>query len=336
MILARYAAILFFMLFSGKYSLAAPGPDLDFYKGKVISYIVATKPGGGYDAYARMIGKYMQKYIPGATIIVKNAPGAGHIIGANNIYLAKPDGLTIGTFNVGLINAQIVGLPGIKFDLTKYSWIGKASSEVRIFIVGLNTPYKNYKDIMESREPIKMASTGVGTTSYNSVLIAAAATGAPLKVIPGYAGREGEMAMLRGEVVGQIGAYVGLAAFVKAKECRVLLQFAAKKHPDLSDVPLASELKITDKAKKIHAIIYHEAELGRVTVAPPRVPAGRLQVLRDAYKKALTDPVLQKEAARMDLDLEPGYGEDVAKLVKVAINQPPESVELLKKIIKAE
>jgi len=74
-----------------------PFPGRRFYKGKVINYIVSTKPGGGYDAYARIIGKYMQKYIPGVTVIVKNIPGAGNIIGANEIYLAKPNGLTIGT-----------------------------------------------------------------------------------------------------------------------------------------------------------------------------------------------------------------------------------------------
>ncbi len=90
---------------------SAANPDIDFYKGKVIGYIVATKPGGAYDAYARLIGKYMQKYLPGSTVIVKNIPGAGHIIGANETYLAKPNGLTIGTFNTSMIYSQIVGWP---------------------------------------------------------------------------------------------------------------------------------------------------------------------------------------------------------------------------------
>ena len=317
-------------------AVAGASPDLDFYQGKVINYIVATKPGGGYDAYARLIGKYMQKQIPGVTVIVKNMPGAGHIVGANETYLAKADGLTIGTFNNGLIYSQIVGFQGLKFDLTKYSWIGKASNETRVLIVGVKAPYKTFKDILDSKEPIKMAASGVGTSAYNDVLITAAATGAPLKVIPGYGGREGEMAMMRGEVAGQIGSYIGLTGFIKAKECRVLLQIAAKKHKDLSEVPLAAELKISDKAKKILAVIEGTAELGRLTAAPPRVPAGRLQVLRDAYKKALNDPALLKEAAKMDLDIDPGYGEEVARLVKSAINQPQENMEILKKIIKVE
>src|SRR5574340_198319 len=124
-------------------------------------------------------------------------------------------------------------------------------------------------------------------------------TGAPFKVIPGYGGREGEMAMLRKEVDGQLGSYVGLTAFIKAKECRVLLQIAAKKHKDLKDIPLASDLKISDKGKKILAVINSTAELGRLTAAHTNVPAARLVVLRDAYKKALTDPAFLKKKKKM-------------------------------------
>lgn len=314
----------------------AASPDLDFFNGKVINYIVSTKPGGGYDTYARVISKYMQKYIPGSTIIVKNVPGAGNIIGANEIYLAKPNGLTIGTFNSGLIYSQIVGSQGIRFDLAKYSWIGKASSQTRVLVVSTKTPYKTFKDVMESKEQIKMSCSGVGTGDYNDVLMVAAATGAPLKVIPGYMGQENEMAMLRGEVHGQLGSYTGLIGFIKAKECRVLLQLGTKRHKDLPDVPLASELKIPAKSKNIISVIVSMSELGRLTAAPPNMPAGRLQVLRDAYKKAVTDPKLLGDMERMGLDMDPGIGDDVARLVKAAVHQPPENIALLKQIIKIE
>lgn len=330
------AVISLLVVFSYVNIAAAASPDLDFYKGKIVQYIVSTKPGGGHDIYARIIAKYMQKHIPGSTVIVKNVPGAGHIIGANEIYLSKPDGLTIGTFSTGVIYAQIAGLPGVRFDLGKYSWIGKANSETRVLIVSVKSPYKTFKDVMESKEPIKMGATGVGTAAYNDVLIVSAVTGANLKVIPGYAGRETEMSMMRGEVVGQLASYIGLSSFIKAKECRVLLQFAAKKHKDLKDVPLASELKLTDKAKKILAVIDSQAELGRLAAGPPNIPAGRLQVLRDAYKKALTDPEFLKEMAKMDLDLDADYGDNVARLVKAAVNQPPENMAILKNIIKVE
>src|ERR687898_2080702 len=107
----------------------------DFYKGKTVTYIVATAPGGGYDTYGRLVAEYMQKYLPGSTFVVKNMPGAGHVIGANAIYASRADGLTIGTFNTGLIYNQLIGLEGVRFDLTKMSWIGKASSEPRVIMV---------------------------------------------------------------------------------------------------------------------------------------------------------------------------------------------------------
>src|SRR4029077_6815359 len=103
-------------------STAQAQTGADFFKGKTVTYIVSTTPGGGYDLYGRMIAEYMQKYLPGSTFVVKNVPGAGHIVGANTIYAAKPDGLTVGTFNTGLIYNQLIGLDGVKFDLTKMSW----------------------------------------------------------------------------------------------------------------------------------------------------------------------------------------------------------------------
>ena len=95
-----------------------------FFKDKTVNYIVATAPGGGYDTYGRLVAEYMQKYLPGSTFVVKNVPGAGHLVGTNSIYASRPDGLTIGTFNTGLIYNQLVGLEGVRFDLTKMSWIG--------------------------------------------------------------------------------------------------------------------------------------------------------------------------------------------------------------------
>src|SRR6185503_11645039 len=122
---------------------SSPAPaqnGADFYKGQTVTYIVATAAGGGYDLYGRFVAEYMQKYLPGSTFIVRNVPGAGHLVGTNTIYAAKPDGLTIGTFNTGLIYNQLIGLEGVKFDLTKMSWIGKASSEPRVLVIAQQSP----------------------------------------------------------------------------------------------------------------------------------------------------------------------------------------------------
>ncbi len=328
--------IALFLVLSLAPALHAASSDIDFFKGKVITYIVATKPGGGYDISARLIGKYMQKYIPGSLVIVKNVPGAGHIIGANETYLAKPDGLTIGTFNTGLIYSQIVGLTGIRFDLTKYSWIGKAAAVPRVLVVASKTPYKTIKDFLESKEVIKMGSSGVGSAANNETLIFTAATGAKIKVIAGYTGHESEMGMMRGELTGHIGSYDVLVSFVRAGEGRALMQIAGKRHRDMPNVPLASELNISPKGKKLLSIVAGVAELARLTAAPPKMPAGRLAVLRDAYKKAVEDPAFLKESAKVDMDIDAAIGEEVAGMIKQALNQPPENLALLRNIIKVD
>lgn len=317
-------------------TLNAATPDYEFFKGKTITYIVATKPGGGYDGYARLIFRYLQKYIPGSTVIVKNIPGAGHIVGANETYMAKPDGLTIGTFNTGLVYAQFVGLQGIRFDLAKYRYVGKANSEHRVLLVSIKSPYKTIKDIIESKEVIKMASSGVGTAAHNETIIVNTALGANMKPIPGYSGREGEMGMLRGEITGTIGSYTGLSAFIKAKECRILLQIANKKHKDMPDVPLAKDLKLSDQGRSLMAIVAGNGDLGRLTAAPPNTPPERLEVLREAYKKALNDPAIFQDAKNMMLELDPAYGDEVEELMRGVMNQPEENKTLLKNVIKVE
>ena len=83
-----------------------------FFAGKTITYIVSTRAGGGYDMYARTIMRYMAPHIPGVRIVVVNAPGAANIVGANQIYEAAPDGLTMGTFTMGLMFSQLTAAPG--------------------------------------------------------------------------------------------------------------------------------------------------------------------------------------------------------------------------------
>ncbi len=331
--------ILFLSLATALNAVAATAPaaDLAFYKGKLVTYIVATKPGGGYDTYARIIGRYMQKYLPGSTVIVQNIPGAGHIIGANQTYLSKPDGLTLGTFNTGLIYSQLIGQEGLKFDLAKFSWIGKATSEARVVLMGIKSPYKTIQDVLASKEPIKMPASGVGSQDYNETSLLAVALPAKFQVIPGYAGNEGEMAILRGECQGVIGSYTGLQGFIKGKECRVVLQFGtSKKIPGLENVPHISELNVSPKGKSLIKLINSIDMIGRLTAAPPGVPAGRLQALRDAYKKAIADPGLQQDAKKIGLDFDPAFGSDVQKLVADALHQPEDNIKLLKQIIKIQ
>ena len=98
----------------------------DFYKGKTIRLIVATTPGGGFDAYSRMLARHIGKHISGnPTFVVENMPGAAFLIGTNYLYRqAKPDGLTLGNWIGTLVLHQLTGREGIEFDARKFEYVG--------------------------------------------------------------------------------------------------------------------------------------------------------------------------------------------------------------------
>ena len=187
----------------------------DMFRGKTITYIVATTAGGGYDTYGRMIARYMPKYLPGARIIVRNVPGAGNIIGANAIYTARPDGTTIGMFNTGLIYNQLIGSAGMNFDIAKFTWLGKAATEARAVVLSTNSGIKSFDDMLKARD-VKFATSGVGTASYFDTRILADALKLNIQVVNNFTGNTGELSMRRGEVAGQIGTVESLEQFVKA------------------------------------------------------------------------------------------------------------------------
>ena len=181
-------------------AIAADGKD--FYKGKNVTYVVATAAGGGYDFYGRLIAGAMEKNLPGSTFVVRNLPGAGHLIGANFIANSKPDGLTIGTFNTGLIYNQLIGLKGVRFDLSKMSWIGKAASDPRVIIMAAQSPIKSLDDLRKADHEVRFAVAGIGSAAYVEQVMLKNALNLPMKVITGYNGNADQLAMRRGEIEG--------------------------------------------------------------------------------------------------------------------------------------
>ena len=323
--------------FASILALAVPaqaGADAEFYKGKTITYIVGTKPGGGYDPYARLIAKHMERHLPGAQILVENVPGAGHIIAANRLYASTPDGLTIGTFNTGLIYAQLLGLEGVRFDLRDYSWIGHAASDPRVLVVGTKTGIGSVEDLRTASEPVLFGTTGVGSASHNDTALLSTVLGLNVKLIPGYSGQEVQLAILRGEIQGTVGSFSSLSAFVENGYGKIITRIGGGRVMELAGIPEAGELASEGgDAGGIIDVIRANAELGRLTAAPPDMPDARLQPLIMAYRSALEDPALLQEAAKLDRPIDPNYGQEVARGIQAALDLPDAVVRELKAAI---
>lgn len=308
-----------------------------FYEGQIITFIVSTSPGGGYDAYARLVQPFLQKYLPGSTVIVKNVPGAGQVIGTNELYMAKPDGLTVGIINKGLITGQLAGLEGIKFDLAKMTWLANAAKEPRVVVVKKDSPYKNIEDLKNAKKEIKFGSVGVGTSSHNDTVLLAAILGMKqLKAVPGYPGSSDiDLAIIRGELDGRIGSYDSVRNMIENGEVRPLLVVGSEKIQELPDIPLIRDVAPPENKALIDLMIA-QAELSRPIAAPPGLPEDRTKVLREAFAKAFADPDLLAKAKELKLPIEYMSGEETEKIVKQALNQPPEVVKFIKENIKIE
>lgn len=300
----------------------------EFYKGKTVTYIASTSPGGGYDQYGRLVAEFMQKHLPGSIFVVKNVPGAGHIVGANTIYASKPDGLTIGIFNTGLIYNQVLGAAGVKFDLGKMSWVGKAASDPRVITVGTSSPIKTFKDLQDSKQTVNFAVGGIGSATYIESTLLGKVLKLPIKVLTGYSGGDDQLAMRRGEITGSVASRSSWEPFVKNGYGHFIAQIGGSE----KDVPQLGSMVSDPTAKAVIALIQSQGDIGRLTAGPPGIPQDRLDALRAAYKAALEDPELLAKAEKMQVPIDPLYGDDVLNRVKVALNQTPETVALLREV----
>jgi tripartite-type tricarboxylate transporter receptor subunit TctC len=300
-----------------------------FYEGKTLTLIVTTKPGGGYDFYARLVGKYMQKYLPGSTIIVKNVPGAGHVIGCNTIYHAKPDGLTFGTFNRALGLSQAVGMKGIKFDQAKMSWIGIANTELFAFIA--SNEFKDIDAVMKA-DKFRLTSEGIGAINYLAPKLFAYMAGLDnFSVGTGYGGSEFQLAIMRGEADGAFGSWTSWQKFVKEGNGHPVMFIGRKKPAGYENVPLIQEVVTEEKHRPTINLMIAINALGRPYAGPPGIPADRLQILREAFQKACNDPELIALAEKTSHPIDYVDGETAATFAKDILGVPPDVLAQVKK-----
>ncbi len=302
-----------------------------FYKDKTVKWIAATGTGGGHDFYARLFSRHMSKALPGSTFVVLNRPGAGHRIGANMIYAAKPNGLTIGNFTTGLIYAQINNLKGIRFDLAKMSWIGKGASDVRVVSVAHNSKYQSWNDVMNTKRKVIWSASGVGSGSWNDSFLIGEAFGFPYRIIVGYSGTESALGMLRGETDLLVGGLSSGMNYVRLGHTKIILRFGKSSQftQKMKSVPNALDLAKTRQQKKLGEMLTLYGQLSRIIAGPPKLEPDRLKTLRAVFIEASKSPQLIEEGKRSHRVVEAANGEATTKLVLAMLNQPPEIVAML-------
>lgn len=317
----------------------AAGP---FFEGKTLRIIVGYPPGGGYDAYARVIARHMGKHIPGKpTVIVENMPGAGGMITTNYMYkIAKPDGLSIGTSTGGHFFSQIMGQPGVEFDARKFEYIGAPVTSGVVGVLMKASGVGSLEAWMSSGKLLRFGGTGKGSYATENVpRVLKAALGLPIDIVSGYKGISNvRLAAQSGEVDGIFSSWGGVKVSwrsdFESRDAAVVIQAVAKPYNDLPKIPLAIDFAKTDEARRlIEAGIHAPGEFAWPYLLPPNTPKDRLLVLRKAFEETLADKEFQAEADTAKLIIEPVSGEELEKAIVSLFQSDPGLIAKLKKII---
>jgi tripartite-type tricarboxylate transporter receptor subunit TctC len=325
---------------------AAAMAQAPFYAGKTITIIAGTKAGDVYDTYARLFAEHLPKYIPGnPNIIVQNMPGAGSMIAANHLYsVAAPDGLTIGAIFPALYFDQIVGRKEVKYDWASFVWVGSPVTSNHLLYMRADTPYKTFDDVVNTSTPPKCGASGTSSTGYYVPKLLDEVAGSKFDVVLGYqAGQDIDLAVERGELACRaftVTAFFAREPFISWRKnnfVRVLVQTGHKRDRRLQDTPTIYEImdrfKTSTAGRNLTTLVLAGGQFRRPYVLPPNTPPDRVKIIREAFRKVLADESVLAEGKKRKLEFDPTSAQDLEKLAKDVISQPPETVAKMKQLL---
>lgn len=313
--------VAFFTLFL--FSLPRESKAAPYYEGKVIRIIVGYQVGGGYDRVARILAKYLPHYIPGKPrIIVENMVGASSMIATNYLYnVAKPDGLTIGTFDRNIPFTQLLKMDGVKFDATKFAWIGSAASETFILALRADLPFRTVDDLRKVKDPINLAGGAAGASDTTFPTLLKEYAGCNFNIINYDSSASEILAIERKEADGRAGSYSSLKPYIARNLLRPIIRSRVSE-AGVENLPVNEDLTTSKMGKTIMALMGSADYIGRPYVAPPKTSAQIMTILRSAFAKVIQDPLLKEEAKKMMMSMNYTSADETAKVLSYVMTQP--------------
>ena len=307
--------------------------------GKNVTMLIGFGPGGGYDAWGRVVARHVGRHLPGTpNVVPQNMPGGGSFNAANHIYTVAPkDGTVLGIIARDAALGPLTGAAGARFDPLKISWIGTPTTETNVCIATDRAKVKTVKDLYEHE--LIIGNTGVGTGTYSYPKALNGLLGTKFKLISGFpSSTDVFLAMERSEVDGiceSLDSVIGKRPdWIATKKVNVLFQGGAEPNPELKEVPFVVDLARNAGEKQAIEFLYAGQGIGRPFVAPPDLPADRLKMLRDAFNATMQDAEFIADVKKQKLDLAPEDGEHLAALIKRIYATPKPIVAKIGELIK--
>jgi tripartite-type tricarboxylate transporter receptor subunit TctC len=318
---------------------AAAEDAADFYRGRTVTVLVGSGPGGATDISARVIARYLEKHMPGGpTVIVKNMPGGGSVTMTNYVYRSAPrDGTVLGYSLPGILTAQLLEPQRARFDGTDINWIGSVMKYTGIISVLATAPATTIEQAKHTE--LFIGTTGRGSPAYQFPAMAQALLGLKFNIIAGYeSSNDVALAMERGEVHGQSSSleYWALSRPEWLNNGKIVhLLYVGPPNPlGTPGVPYLRDLVTSERDKALVDFIEIGSNLGWPLFAPPGVPAAELAGLRAAFADLVDDPeFVTAFETTVKGRVNPASAEELGALVARALATPQEILLEAKKIL---
>ncbi len=346
----NHSATKFFMWLSGSllgiFLLVGPASGGASFKGKTIRVLITSRAGGGTDRTARLMGRFLPKYLPGnPQVIYQNMPGGGGIKGANYVAAqVKPDGLTIMQTHSTVITPLVLKRDVVKYDPLKFEAIGAINRGGSVVVVRKDAR-KRLKD--HSAKPVIVGALS-GTRTWNAMIVwGAEFLGWNVKWVTGYPGTDAlTTALLQGEIDMTATQNAFILRGLKEEGVVDLLAQAGifsdgkyLRRSSFKDVPTMPELLLAKKLKGVEWKGYlswiDASQVDKWLALPPGTPREYVQAYRQAFDQLTKNPkFLSRAKNQLSVDITPRSGKTLEGLLKNLIGISDEAITYSAKLKK--
>ena len=328
--------LLAFILPSQFSGLARSFADTPFYQGKTITIVQSAEPGGSGDLRTKAVTAALSKHIPGnPTIMMQYMPGGGGLKAANYMFrTARPDGLTIGRVGPGHVQSAVMRDPGVSFDIDQFIYMGSPISRwASVFYTRKEIGLTNVEKLQAGAR-LRIGAQSVGHPVYVRGRLVAWLLGLKEpQFVTGYSAPEMGVAFRQGEIDALVEDPDDEE--IKKEFAHFHIVFNTPNHykhphPRFRSLPHVNEFAKTEKEQKLLALFQVFRAVGDSYVLPPGTARDRVEILREAMRKALKDPeFFQRFKAYFGVEATPLFPEEQQKLVR-GTPREPEILDLYK------
>jgi tripartite-type tricarboxylate transporter receptor subunit TctC len=309
--------------------LALAGPTAAQVPSKGVEILVGMPPGGGVDAYARLVQRHLPAHLAGSpAMVVQNMPGAGSLRSVLALSHAAEDGSVIGTFSSSLILEAIATPDRVQqVDFRNFAFLGNIAEDIRVCYVRKSIGLHSIADVKQGTQSVSFAATARGTSGNIDAAVLRNLFGLKIRQVDGYEGSAAKrLAIENGEVDGDCG---GFSEIPKAWLTEGKVQILVRMSPTLVDgldrqIPYGGDVLTEPAARQVYEFLTAPERLGRVFMVSSKVADERKAALRAAFDAMIKDAAFRADAEKLRLEVLPMSGEEVDRRIAELYRTPPE------------